>query len=105
MNLKHTPEPWDYDRGPRGFGAGSAAYSTVTAENGDIIIAEVNDLIKEGAANARLIIASPRLLKALEFITRCAAMDGPVGTTVYFISDAAMEEARAAVQEATGQPS
>ena len=64
MNTKHTPGPWSYDRAPRDHdGAGSPAYSTITAENGEIVIAEVNDLIPSGLANAHLAAAAPSLLE------------------------------------------
>ena len=66
MKTKHTPGPWSYDRAPQDYdGAGSPAYSTITAENGEIVIAEVNDLIPSGLANAHLLVAAPDLLDAL----------------------------------------
>ena len=64
MNTKHTPGPWGYDHAPQDYdGAGSPAYSTITAENGEIVIAEANDLIPSGLANAHLIAAAPSLLE------------------------------------------
>ena len=64
MKTKHTPGPWSYDHAPQDYdGAGSPAYSTITAENGEIVIAEINDLIPSGLANARLIVAAPALLE------------------------------------------
>lgn len=42
------------------------------------------------------------LIKALEDITRCAKMAGPVGTTAYIISDSRMEAARSAIARARG---
>ena len=64
MKTKHTPGPWSYDRAPQDYdGAGSPAYSTITAENGEIVIAEVNDLIPSGLANAHLAAAAPSLLE------------------------------------------
>lgn len=50
-----------------------------------------NDGLKESA---------PELLASLEWITRCAKMPGPCGTTVYFINDATMDRAKAAVAKA-----
>ncbi|WP_186084851.1 hypothetical protein [Burkholderia gladioli] len=58
-----TPGPWSYDRGvipPDGPGR----YSTVSAD-GDVVIAEINDLIPGGIANAKLIAAAPELVEAL----------------------------------------
>ncbi|WP_217589856.1 hypothetical protein [Burkholderia sp. GbtcB21] len=63
---KSTPGPWSYDRGilpPDGPGR----YSTVSAD-GDVVIAEVNDLISEGIPNARLITAAPDMAEVLEMI-------------------------------------
>ncbi|WP_186056532.1 hypothetical protein [Burkholderia gladioli] len=57
-----TPGPWSYDRGiipPDGPGR----YSTVSAD-GDVVVAEINDLIPEGIANAKLIAAAPELVEA-----------------------------------------
>jgi hypothetical protein len=62
---KHTPGPWTYDSGiipPDGPGR----YSTVSTYDGDTDIAEVNDLIAQGSANAKLIAAAPDLLEALK---------------------------------------
>jgi len=42
------------------------------------------------------------LLTALTWITRCARAAGPSGTTMYFISDAAMADAHAAIAKAGG---
>ena len=44
------------------------------------------------------------LYNALWWITRAAKMKGPLGTTVYFISDENMAAARAAVAKAEGKP-
>lgn len=52
--------------------------------------------------DARLIAAAPDLLDALQWITRCASIDGSVGTTAYIISDKRMAEVRAAIAKATG---
>ncbi len=53
--------------------------------------------------DANLIAAAPRLRAALEQITRCAKMKGPVGTTAYIISDDRMTEAFAALAESEGR--
>jgi hypothetical protein len=42
------------------------------------------------------------LVESLEWITRCAKMPGPCGTTVYFINDATMDRAKAAVAKTKG---
>ncbi|KKM20741.1 hypothetical protein LCGC14_1642450 [marine sediment metagenome] len=62
----HTPGPWDWDQGDDGTDY-SHPYCTVTSEDGDLIIAEVNDRFDReiGAANAHLIAAAPKLLAAL----------------------------------------
>lgn len=49
---------------------------------------------------ANLVCAANDLLASLEWITRCAKMPGPCGTTVYFINDATMARANAAVAKA-----
>ncbi|WP_186181678.1 hypothetical protein [Burkholderia gladioli] len=59
-----TPGPWSHDRGiipPDGPGR----YSTVSAD-GDVVVAEINDLIPEGISNAKLIAAAPELVEALK---------------------------------------
>lgn len=62
---KHTLGEWGYDRAPQDYdGGGSPAYSTITC--GDVVIAQVNDLIPEGAANGHLMAAAPDMLAALE---------------------------------------
>ena len=77
MKTKHTPGPWSYDRAPRDYdGAGSPAYSTITAENGEIVIAEVNDMIPSGLANAHLLVAAPDLLDALQMMLGRELMGG-----------------------------
>ena len=54
------------------------------------------------AAKHRIERAAPDLLTALEWITRCAKMSGPAGTTAYFIADERMAAAKAAVLKAKG---
>ena len=58
---------------------------------------------QEQEANARMIAAAPDLLEALTWVTRCACMPGPAGTTVYAIGDEHMAKARAAIAQATGE--
>lgn len=76
-----TPGPWSHDSGiipPDGPGR----YSTISADGGDISVAEVNDLITEGSANARLIAAAPDYADAcdaiLEAVTANAAPVNPL---------------------------
>ena len=54
-------------------------------------------------ADAELIAGALDLLEALEWITRCASIRGPAGTTAYIISDDAMDRAKAAVRKAKGE--
>ena len=60
-----TAGPWDFDHGDEGT-VYSAPYCTVTALDGDLTIAEVNDRynLEEGHANGYLIKSAPRLFQA-----------------------------------------
>lgn len=62
-NAKHTPGTWKWDAGvipPDGPGRYADIY--VIGEDGEpLIIAEFNDSIPEGRANARLIASAPTL--------------------------------------------
>ena len=66
------------------------------------IASVICDETDNAPANARLIAAAPDLLDALQWITRCASIRAPVGTTAYLISDKRMAEVRAAIAKATG---
>jgi hypothetical protein len=57
------------------------------------IVHDTGPLVREAAGD---------LYRALERITRCAKARGPAGTTVYFISDELMEQAKAGVARAKG---
>ncbi|MGU2118635.1 hypothetical protein ACSEN8_03345 [Pseudomonas aeruginosa] len=88
---KHTPGPWEFSAGADYGDEGN--YADVTALNGDMIIARVNNLIPASAANGELLAAAPELLEALqvciEQITAlCSADDVP-------------DQARAAIAKAT----
>ncbi|HEJ6002034.1 TPA: hypothetical protein SL812_003328 [Pseudomonas aeruginosa] len=61
---KHTPGPWQFSAGADYGDEGN--YADVTAINGDLIIARVNNLIPAGAANGELVAAAPELLEALQ---------------------------------------
>ena len=92
---QHTPAPWVLSK------AHSARVDLINTKKGDaigeIVFADVRN-----PADARLIAAAPDLLDALQWITRCASIDGSVGTTAYIISDKRMAEVRAAIAKATG---
>jgi len=65
----YTPGPWTWDAGPADFdGGGSLRYCDVSANDGDLIIASINDFFNkaEGHANARLIAAAPSMVEALK---------------------------------------
>jgi len=67
---KHTPGPWEYDYGivpPDGPEKYSDIY-VIGDDREPIIIAEFNNCIPEGQANARLIAAAPDLLEALKWL-------------------------------------
>lgn len=103
MNTKHTAGPWDYDRAPQDYdGGGSPAYCTVTAESGEIIIAEVNDKIAEGVANARLIAASPCLLQFAEWATHQFCGDSGTGE-IHWEQFPEFVAGQAAIAKATGE--
>lgn len=62
-NSSFTPGPWDFWSG---YNAVDQMEAEITADDGDIVIARYNYLIREGEANAQLMAAAPELLKALE---------------------------------------
>lgn len=68
----------------------------------DRLRSHISGKAKSDVANTDVIAAAPELLASLEWITRCAKMPGPCGTTVYFINDATMDRAKAAVAKAKG---
>jgi hypothetical protein len=63
----HTPGPWSWDAGiipPDGPGRYADIY--VTGEDREpIVLAEFNDSLPEGRANATLMVAAPDMLAAL----------------------------------------
>lgn len=59
----HTPGPWGFWSG---YNPADVFEAQITAEDGDIVIANYNYLIDQGEANARLMSSAPRLLSALE---------------------------------------
>lgn len=72
----HTPGPWEWDAGlvpPDG----PHRYADIYVNGGETIIAEFNDNIPEGRANARLIAAAPDMLEALKLIKRKLESDDP----------------------------
>lgn len=66
---KHTPGPWEFSAGADYGDEGN--YADVTALNGDVIIARVNNLIPASAANGELLAAAPNLLDALVALVEC----------------------------------
>ena len=68
-----TPRPWHCDHGDDGIDY-SHEYSDIYVDGGNIIIAQVNHLIPEGDANARLIVTAVNchddLVAALEEIAK-----------------------------------
>ncbi len=92
----------DYDR----------AGQTLISEDFYLSETSLKDLTKkaqrETVANFTLAAASPDLLNALDWITRCASINGPAGTKACIISDRTMRAAQSAVAKALGaddQPS
>lgn len=62
--MSHTPGPWEFSAGADYGDEGN--YADITALDGDLIIARVNNLLPAGAANGELLAASPELLVAAE---------------------------------------
>jgi hypothetical protein len=82
---KHTPGPWAVIESPRGY--------IVAARDGVYDIAVIRDIGSEdNHANARLIACAPDLLEALRPLTK----------GVYWITDAQVKAARAAIAKAEG---
>lgn len=84
----HTPTPWQWDSGiipPDGPGT----YSDIYVNGGEIIIAQVNDQIEQGKANAEFIIKAVNhhdaLVKALQVLLDEATSFSVSG--VYFDED------------------
>ena len=63
MNRNYTPGPWDFWSG---YAAFDQIEAEITAQDGDVVVAQYNNLIEQGEFNARLIAAAPDLLEALE---------------------------------------
>lgn len=59
---KHTPGPWNCWSG---YNAADDLEDQITADDGDVVIANYNNLIDQGEANAHLIAAAPDLLASL----------------------------------------
>ncbi|HID9917519.1 hypothetical protein I5E81_20280 [Pseudomonas aeruginosa] len=92
---KHTPGPWQFSAGADYGDEGN--YADVTAINGDLIIARVNNLIPAGAANGELVAAAPELLEALQDLD---ALRGPFPPSDEAV-EAAWRKASAAIAKAT----
>lgn len=113
---QHTMGKWTYRRCPKP--------EAITDSCDHPYLVEYNDGEYEGVlaivqtdraeANARLIAAAPEtaaklermeklcgeLVEALGALAQCTSMAGPAGTTAYIISDARMQQARAAIERA-----
>lgn len=63
MNKNYTPGPWDFWSGYTAF---DQIEAEITAQDGDVVVAQYNNLTEQGEFNARLIAAAPDLLEALE---------------------------------------
>ncbi|MED5113388.1 hypothetical protein UJK07_15640 [Pseudomonas aeruginosa] len=92
---KHTPGPWQFSAGAD-YGD-ERNYADVTAINGDLIIARVNNLIPAGAANGELVAAAPELLEALQDLD---ALRGPFPPSDEAV-EAEWRKASAAIAKAT----
>ena len=65
MNKNYTPGPWDFWSG---YNALDQIEAEITAQDGDVVVAQYNSLIEQGEFNARLIAAAPDLLEALQYL-------------------------------------
>lgn len=83
---------------------GESRYS-ICLEGGGDRVAAIDQVDGHKAEElAALFAASPDMYRALWWITRAAKMNGPHGTTAYFISDAVMANARDAIACVEGRP-
>lgn len=83
-------------------GPGEGRYSICHEGGGDRIAAV--DPGPNEAHYANLFAAAPELYRLAWWVSRAAKMKGPVGTTVYFISEENMRALQAAVAAAEGTP-
>lgn len=95
---KNTPGPWKIEK--RTTRGEFVTTTHIVSKDGDHI-AEVGPCNIE--ANARLVAAAPELLEILEWITHCASIKGPAGTTAYVIGDKYIETARSVVAKTKGE--
>ena len=96
---KHTPGPWTKWPDFNDQGEPNGCWCIGPEGSNQVAVAVT---IAATEADENLLVAAPDLLAALEWITRCAKMSGPDGTTAYFIADDRMEAAKAAVLNAKG---
>lgn len=64
----HTPGPWVVEKTATEFGEG-ICWEIRTAED-DLLVAELDDLLADDEANAKLMAAAPDLLDAIEDVFR-----------------------------------
>ena len=93
-----TPGPWLWDAGDIGEEC-SDPYSDIYAADGETTIAEFNDRIPEGRANANLMAAAPDLYEALQSMLTFYGMDREKGE----VSDVIHAEAEKALAKARGE--
>lgn len=107
--LGHTPGPWEWAAGiipPDGPGRYSDIY-VLDEDREPIILAEFNDSISEGRANACLMTAAPELREAVAFLlprvdrhhAKCSIYEAPECNCE---QAARWDAARAALAKATG---
>lgn len=93
MSAQHTPGPWGWDRGlvpPDG----PERYADIYIDGGETIIANFNDRIPEGLANACLMSAAPDLLESCQEMLGYMKRLGAVGAVI--------SRADSAIMKATG---
>lgn len=104
--VKHTPGPWTFETvqtqsgichkiGPFPWKNGKQNHACIYVD-----YASTGDIEKELAANARLMVAAPEMLEALEFISSCQNWEQSTGEAASALYEAA-SMARAAIAKAT----
>ena len=98
MAAKHTPGPWTvYDDSSDG-----KTNRIELVALGKTVAHIYCSVLSEDIANAALIAASPRLLKALEALLTMPEYDGSATTSK--VRRAAKREAKEAIAQAKGEP-
>jgi hypothetical protein len=89
-SFAHTPAPW-------ALGSNGATTKVIDADGKAVCMLTH----RKDHWNGDLIAAAPLLLEALQNVTRCVSMSGPLGMRAYLISGEFMAAARAAIAAAT----